>query len=195
MGSFIGSSLQSMVSMSYVLLEAVPQGRILGFDQQMLIQLGMQILNTIIVAFVLSKLLYNPVRNFMKARADRIRIQMETAQEDAKHANELKAKYEELLKGIDKERNEILESARHIALQKEQAIIAEAKAEADIIRNRAKLDIERELDKAKADMKVTLIELSTNMASRFIEISIDQQTQNRLLDDVIKGLGETRWQS
>jgi len=167
--------------------------RILGFDQAFLVNWGLQIINTLVLAFVLTKLLYNPVKSFMKKRADRISEQIDKAEGDLKQAQEMKALYEDKLKYIDKERNEILDRARIQAIEKERGIIEEAKAEAEKIKNRAKQDIEREQVKAKDEIKKQIIDLSTLMAERYIAVAMNPEEQDKLLDKAIADLGAVQW--
>lgn len=168
---------------------------ILTLDKQMLYQIAFQLLNTIILCAVLSFLLYKPVLNFMQKRKERIQGQIDSAEEQLKSANSLKAEYENKLKEIENEKNEILDSARLRASQREKQIIEEAKKEAENLKNRAMVDIQREQEKAKDEIKKQIIEVSSLMASRFITESIDEKKQNELVDEVISDLGDVKWLS
>lgn len=167
--------------------------RILGFDAVTINNLLLQLCNTMILAAILAYLLYKPVKNFLKNRSDRISSQILTAEENLKQSQIVRAEYEDKLKNIEKERNEILDSSRKQALEKEEQIIREAREEAQAIRERAMKDIEREQAKVKDEIKSQIIEISTLMASQFIQNSIDENTQNKLLDEVISDLGEVKW--
>ncbi len=169
--------------------------RMLGFDSQFLITLGYQLLNVVIITGVLSYFLYEPVKKFLRERQEKIEKQISDAENTEKEAIKLKGEYEQKLSKINVEKSEILEEARKRASQMEAEIIAKAKEEAKKIKDRAMLDIEREEEKARDDMRKQIIELSTSMASRYVETSIDDETQNKLLDEVILGLGEVKWQA
>ncbi len=169
--------------------------RILGFDLPFLINWGIQIANTLIIIFVMAKVLYNPIKNFMQNRSDRIKSQLDSAEADFNEAKALKETYENKLKNIEKERNEILTSAKAQATEKEIQIVNAAKEEARILKERALLDIQREQEKAKDDMKNQIISLSSLMASRFVNAKMDEKTQNKLLDEVIADLGAKEWVS
>ena len=73
--------------------------------------------------------------------------------------------------------------------------IEEAKKEAEAIKSRAMLDIQREQDKAKEDIRLQIIEVSSLVASKFISENINQAEQNKLVDQVIADLGEVKWQN
>ncbi len=171
------------------------EGFILSLDAAFLKDVAFQLLNTLILCGVLSYLLYKPVTKFMSARRERIAGQISSAEEQLSDANKLKAQYEDKLKAIEKEKQEILDLARSRAVQREQEIIAEAKKEAETLKNRAMVDIQREQEKAKDEIKKQIIEVSSLMASRFVAASIDEKQQNKLVDEVISDLGDVKWLS
>ena len=168
---------------------------ILSFDIDFLKDVAFQLLNTGILCAVLTYLLYKPVKNFLAARRERIEGQITSAETQLKEANEMKVMYEEKLKSIDKEKEAILGEARNRALKREQEIIAEAKREAETLKNRAMVDIQREQEKAKDEIKKQIIEVSSLMAGKFVAASIDQNEQNKLVDEVISDLEEVKWLS
>ena len=168
---------------------------ILSLDVNMLKDVAFQLWNTVILCAVLSYLLYKPVKNFLAARRERIAGEINSAESKLAQADKMKALYEGKLKAIDKEKESILSEARNKALQREQEIIAEAKAEAEALKNRAMVDIQREQEKAKDEIKKQIIEVSSIMASKFVAASIDQSQQDKLVDEVISDLGEVKWLS
>lgn len=171
------------------------EGYVITLDKQLLIQVCIQLINTGILCFVLSKLLYNPVLNFLKARKEKVASQLDEAASKLKEAELLKAQYEAKLKDIDNERNEILESARDSAKKNSRQIISDARKEADLIKNRAEKDIVNEREKAKDDMKREIIEVSTEMSRRFIAKQISSAEQEQLFEDTVKELEELEWTS
>lgn len=168
---------------------------VMNFDKQFLISLAFQLLNTAVLCFILTKLLYKPVKEFLAARKEKIARQIADAKANLEDAQKLKAEYEMKLKDIEKERNEILDDARVRGRQREEQIISDAKQEAETLKSRAMLDIQREQEKAKDEIKKQIIEVSSIMTSRFISASMDEAEQNRLVDEVISDLGEIKWQS
>ena len=88
-------------------------GYVIMLDQQTLIQIAIQLVNTCILCFALSKLLYKPVTQFLNARKERIAQQIDDAEERLRAAEALKAEYENKLKNIESEKNYILERREH----------------------------------------------------------------------------------
>ena len=155
------------------MLENIPGGRVFGLDQQTLIQIGIQLFNISLLAFLMARFLYNPVRDFMRKRSEGIKAQLERAKEDESIANELKAQYEKKIKDINLERDEILDTARKLASEKSGRVLAEAKSEAEAIRARAAMDVETERERIKDEMKQTIIDVSSVMAEKYVTLALD----------------------
>lgn len=171
------------------------EGYVIMLDQQTLIQFAIQIVNTIILCFALSKLLYKPVTNFLNARKEKIAEQIDSAEAKLSEAEALKVEYETKLKNIEAEKNAILEQARTQASKNSQQIIAEAKTEADNIHTRAITDIKREEEKAKDEIKKQIIEVSAMVSGKFIAAKMTEDEQNKLVDETISDLEGVEWQA
>ncbi len=170
-------------------------GYVIMLDQQTLIQFAIQLVNTCILCFALSKLLYKPVTEFLAARREKIENQIDSAQAKLDEAEALKAEYENKLKNIESEKNYILEKARAQANKNSQQIIADAKQEAQTIHNRAMTDIKREEEKAKDEIRKQIIEVSAAMSGKFVSANISEEEQEKLVDETISGLEEVQWQN
>lgn len=169
------------------------EGYVIMLDQQTLIQVAIQIINTCILCFALSKLLYKPVTNFLNARKEKIAEQIDSAEAKLTEAEALKAEYENKLKNIEVEKNSILEKARTQAGKNSQQIIAEARKEAEDIHNRAMTDIKREEEKAKDEIKKQIIEVSSLVSGKFVAAKMTEEEQNKLVDDTISDLEGVEW--
>lgn len=170
------------------------EGYVIMLDQQTLIQVAIQIINTCILCFALSKLLYKPVTKFLNARKEKIAEQIDSAEAKLTEAEALKAEYENKLKNIEAEKNSILEKARTQAGKNSQQIIDEARKEAENIHNRAMTDIKREEEKAKDEIKKQIIEVSSIVSGKFIAAKMTEEEQNKLVDDTISDLEGVEWQ-
>lgn len=164
-------------------------------DKNLLYGIVIQLIILGILFFALRAILYKPIVEFLEKRKERIKNDITDASNKLATAEMLKAEYEIKLKEIEKERTSILEEARNIAKQTEENIINDAKKEAEIIRNRANLDIEREKEKVKEDIREQIIEVSSLVASKFIKKSISKEEHSFLIDKVITDLEEVRWEN
>ena len=103
-------------------------GRLFGLDPQLLFDAAVTAVNVFILFLLLTFILFNPVRNMLKKRQDKITSDRENAENDKKEAGALKAEYEAKLKDAHKEAEQILSDARKTAMHNETKIIDEAKA-------------------------------------------------------------------
>lgn len=169
--------------------------RIMGFDIQTFYSWVIQLINTGVLVFLLSYILYQPILKFLDNRAKRIQDSITNAEELLASAQKMQALYEEKLKGIDAERISILEVANKRAKEMENDIITSAREEAATIKARAMSDIELEKEKAFNDMKLQIIDISAIIAKKYVSKNIDESMQIKLLDDVISDLGDATWQN
>lgn len=144
---------------------------------------------------VASNLLFNPVRQMLKKRQDKIQGELEDAKQNQDEAAALKAEYEAKLKDINAEAEEILSEARKKALANENRIIAEAKEEAARIRERAEQEAELEKKKAADDVKKEMISIASVMAGKVVAASIDTTVQDSLIEETLKEIGDNTWLS
>lgn len=168
---------------------------IFGLDPQLLVDSAITILAMFFVFLLLSYLLFNPARNLMEKRQEGIREQMETAAREKQDAIQFKAEYDEKIKNVQKETDEILSEARKMALKKESVMLEEAREEAAQIVARANREVELEKSKVKDEMKQEIINVATAMAGKIVASSLDESKQSQLLADTLKEMGDETWLS
>ena len=175
------------------ILTAVPDGRMIGIDMQMVMQTAIQLLNAIILFAFLFFILYKPVRAFLQKRSDKVQSQLERAAQDMSLADQLKAQYTESLLGIEGERDEILDAAHKSASEKGKDIVEEAKHEAEAARKQAELDILHQQEQVQSALKHHVIELSSAMASKIVSHVMNEATQDLLFAEALRELEDTTW--
>lgn len=171
------------------------EGRIFGLDAQTVFDAVFLAINIFILFTAMSYLLFNPVRDMLKKRQDKITSERDEAAKNKSVAENLKLEYEEKLKNVDKEAELILSEARKKAIKNEENIIAEAKQEADRIIRRANSEIELERKKAADDIKKEIIAVATLMANKVVAASVDEKTQDALIEETLREIGDKTWLS
>jgi F-type H+-transporting ATPase subunit b len=169
--------------------------RVFGLDQQTLITAILVLINAAILAFVLTKLLYKPVLNILHERRAKILEDVQTAEKEKADALKLKAEYEQALKAVEQEKQDILSAARKLADDKGKEQIAEAKHEAETIKARAQKDIELEQERVKGEMKQAVIDVSSLMTSKFLTRTMDESTHEQLFNETMAELEGIAWRS
>ena len=169
--------------------------RLIGFDPQLLHDAVLTGINIFILFFALSYLLFNPVRDVLEKRRQKIAGELAQAAEDKQSAAALKSEYEAKLRDVNREAEDILEAARKKGKKREAEIVDEAKAEAARIIERANREIELERKKAVDDMNQEVIDIAALMAQKVVGSSMNISVQDTLIEETLKEMGESTWQS
>ena len=176
-------------------MQVVPDGRVFGLDTQTLISIGIQLFNAIILALALGFILYNPVKDFLRKRTEKIQKKIDDSEAAMLKAKELIAEYEAKIKDIDKERLEILEAARLKASEESKLILEDAKVEAEDIKKRSLESVSADKKRLKEETRIYIIELAAIMAQKYITQNIDDETQDRIFQESLAKMEEAKWQS
>jgi F-type H+-transporting ATPase subunit b len=171
----------------------LPEGRIFDIDLDTFISAGFSIINVGVLAFVMALLLYRPIRTILRKRTERIQGQLIQAEEEVARASELRQQYEQKIEDIDREREEILGEARKIAAETGRRLVADAKKEADALRERATANIEMEWERAENQMRTAIVDVSAIMAEKFVRLAINKQTHDQLFTEALSDLEGMSW--
>ncbi|MDO4343959.1 MAG: F0F1 ATP synthase subunit B [Eubacteriales bacterium] len=169
--------------------------RLFNLDAQLLADTALLIIAMLVMFTFLSYLLFNPARDFLKKRQEKIKNDIDSAKADKEQAKLLKEDYDARIKDINKEADEILSQARQKALQNAEDIKAQANEEAARIIARAQAQIELDKKKAADDMKKEMISIASLMAGKVVSASIDTTVQDSLIEETLKEIGDDTWQS
>ena len=178
-----------------VLASAEMAPRLFDLDLQLIADSVLMIIAVFSLFLIASHFLFNPVRDMMQKRQERIKNELDTAAADMENARALKEEYEAKLKDIDKEAESILAEARKKALANENKIVADAKEEAARIIERAGVEAELEKKKAADEVKREMVVLAYMMAGKVVSAAIDTTVQDSLVEETLKEIGESTWLS
>jgi F-type H+-transporting ATPase subunit b len=146
----------------------------------------------LILLVVLWKFALPGVRNMMQQREDRIRGDLERAEQAKAEGESVLAEYQSQLADARNEAGRIIEEARQSADQLKRDLTARAEADAADIRARAQQDVELATDRATADLRSRMAELSIELAEKVVERNLDRDTQTALIDSYIDDVGNGR---
>jgi F-type H+-transporting ATPase subunit b len=148
----------------------------------------------LLLFFLLGYLVRKPAKNMMASRTERIREDLASARLDKAKALEIKADYQSRLEGIDSEREEILKRALRRADDVQNQIMADARRAADDLIAKANSDINIERANAADEIRRQIIEISMLIAGNFLETAVDQEAQNRYIDEALADWGEHKYE-
>ena len=169
--------------------------RMFNLDPQLLHDAVLLAIAVFVMFTFLSYLLFNPAREFLKKRQEKVKDNIDSAEKAKADAEALRAEYEGKLRDIHKEEDAILSAARKKALENEAKIIENAKDEAAGIIARAHKQAELEMKKAEDDIKKEIITVASLIAGKVVSANIDSNIQDSLIDDTLKEMGDQTWLS
>ena len=169
--------------------------RLFNLDPQLLHDAVLLAIAVFVMFTLLSYLLFNPARDMLKKRQERVKNDIDSAEKAREEAQKLKEDYENRIRNIHKEEDAILSDARKRALDNEAKILEEAKAEAAGIIARANHQIELERKKAEDDIKKEIITVASMIAGKVVKEQIDTRIQDSLIDETLREIGDQTWQS
>ena len=169
--------------------------RLFNLDPQLLHDAVLLAIAVFVMFLFLSYMLFNPAREMLKKRQDKVKNDIDSAEKSREDAAKLKEEYENRLREIHKEEDAILSAARQKALENETKIIDQAKAEAANFIERANHQAELEMKKAQDEIKKEIITVASMVAGKAVSEKLDIEIQDSLIDDTLKEIGEKTWQS
>ena len=169
--------------------------RLFNLDPQLLHDAVLLAIAVFVMFLFLSYMLFNPAREMLKKRQDKVKDDIDSAEKSREDAAKLKEEYENRLREIHKEEDAILSAARQKALENETKIIDQAKAEAANIIARANHQAELEMKKAQDEIKKEIITVASMVDGKAVSEKLDIEIQDSLIDDTLKEIGEKTWQS
>ena len=164
--------------------------RLFNLDPQLLHDAVLLAIAVFVMFLFLSYMLFNPAREMLKKRQDKVKNDIDSAEKSREDAAKLKEEYENRLREIHKEEDAILSAARQKALENETKIIDQAKAEAANIIERANHQAELEMKKAQDEIKKEIITVASMVAGKAVSEKLDIEIQDSLIDDTLKEIGE-----
>lgn len=149
------------------------------------------IINFLILYFILRHFFFGKVEAIIEEREDLINQQLDNAEEEAEKARFMAIENERILKNARDEGKAITERYKGKAEKIYDEIIEEANKESKIILDRAKVEIERQKEKAEYELKKEAVELAILLSTKVIEKNIDENKNRELIDDFLNKVGNS----
>ena len=141
-----------------------------------------QILNLFIQIWLFRRFLFEPVKKIMAKRQDevgRMYDEAETAKADAEKARDY---YNDTIKTVRLEAEQITERAVSNARFKEQEIVRSAQAQAVKIKEKAEEDIALERKKVMTQARGEISDMAIEIATKLVERNINADDQQALIE-------------
>ena len=148
-------------------------------------KLAFQVINFLILLYLLNRFLFKPVLARLDERSEKIAKGLEDAEVAARDRELARAEREAAVAEARKEANEMIARANKIAEDTRNEILTSARAEADKVSTRAREEIVAEKDKAMAEIRGQVAELALAAAGKLVRRQMDDPTQRRLVEEFL----------
>ncbi len=158
----------------------------LGVDFKMVF---IQAVGFIILLVLMKKFLFGKIKDILKARADEIKDTYKRSEDDRAEAARLKEEYRQQAVKADEAAEAKIQAAVDKAKDVSDEMMKEAHQAVADEKAKAKQNIEMERKKALAEVRSQVVDLTILSTSKLIKQSTKRETAEKLVDDVIKGVG------
>ena len=152
-------------------------------------QVATQILGFLLLLWGLRKWAWGPVLGMLEARRQKIAGEFAEAERRKGEALELKARYEQDLRGIEAQARQRIQQAVAEGQKVAAEIKSQAQADAQQRVARAEDEIAREREKAKEMLNERIISLAVRSAEKILRQKLDEPAQRKLAGEFINELG------
>ena len=144
-----------------------------------------QIVGFLLMVWLLRRYAWGPVLGLLEARRQKIAGEFKEVERRKAEAQELKARYELELRGIEAQARQRLQEAMAEGQKLAGEIKAQAQADAAHRMQQAADEIAREREKAKELLKEQMVALSVKAAEKILRQKLDDQGQRKLAGEFI----------
>lgn len=148
-------------------------------------KLFFQIVNFLLLLYLLNRFLFKRVFALLDERQRRISKGLEDAESAARDRELAQAEREAAVDEARKEAAAMIARATKIAEDSRAEIVAGAKAEAEKVSERARAEIVAEKEKALAELRAHVADLALEAAAKLVRSDMNATTQRRLVEDFL----------
>lgn len=150
------------------------------------------IVSFLVLAYLLSRLAWKPLRELMLARQQRIAAALEEAAQRHEEAKRLSVQLEEDRQNARDEAQRLLERAEKTAREEAMEIVAAAQAAAAQLQAAARADIEAEREEALRAIRSEVADLAMRIAERVVRSALDGERQRAVLEQALSDVVRVR---
>lgn len=150
-----------------------------------LFKLAFQIINFLLVLYLLNRFVFKRVLALIDERQARIAKGLEQAEAAARDRELARAEREAALDEARSEAQAMIGRATKIAEDSRAEIVAAARAEAEKVTARARDEITAEKERALAELRTHVADLALDAAGKLVRAEMSGPTQRRLVEEFL----------
>lgn len=149
-----------------------------------------QIINFLILVFILMKVAYKPLLRALEERQTSIAENLAQAEREKQLAEQFRQEYREQLAQARNQAQAIVEKAAKLADQTREEILTEARSENARLLKAAQDEIAREKAQAVAELRKEVVTLAIAAATKIVDCNMNNEINNKLVSEFINKLDE-----
>ncbi len=158
----------------------------LGVDFKMVF---IQAVGFLILLVLMKKFLFGKIKDIIKSRADEIKDTYKKSEDDRAEAERLKVEYQQKAVKADEAAEAKIQAAVDKAKDISDELLKEAQQAVADEKAKSRQNIDMERKKALAEVRNQVVDLTILSTSKLIKQSTKRETAEKLVDNVIKGVG------
>jgi F-type H+-transporting ATPase subunit b len=149
-----------------------------------------QIVNFVLLLIILRMFLYKPIVGMLDRRREKIKTDLQEAEQARSQAETAKQEYEKQLEEAREERRSILAQATEQAEKMREEILTKARAEAQELVTKTQDEMEYQRRQALLGAQDQMVDLAIAAAAKVVGESLDEQVHRRLIQGFIAEVGD-----
>ena len=147
-------------------------------------------ITVLVLYLILKHFFFEKVHKFMEARKAAVQDNLDRAKATEEEAQALLSEYQATLSNAEEEKRAKAEADRRA-----DAIVGEAKIQAQQIVSEAHENMRAEEEKAVVQLKKEVSSLAVLAAERIMQRELDEKSQQALVDQVLEEAAREKWQN
>lgn len=154
----------------------------LGIEPKLLLA---QIINFLVLFFVLKKFLYMPLLQFLDERKKKIEEGLLNTQKIEERLAKIEEKQAEILRQAKQEANQIINRGKKAGEEEKEKILQEARQKAEEEVKKAGFLAKQELEKAKQELRHEAVSLAAALAGKILG-HLPESEKRKLVDEALR---------
>jgi len=146
------------------------------------------ILTFLVLLTVLAKFAWRPLLKMLQDREDFIKSSLEDAEKAKMELERLNTEGQDIINKARSEAQTILSEGKAASSKMKEETLSSAKEQAKVILTEAEKQIQIEKDKAIAEIKSEVVDLSLSVATKLIKKNISREDNQALIDDSLENV-------
>ena len=146
------------------------------------------ILTFLVLLGVLAKFAWNPLLKMLQDREELIRSSLEDAEKAKMELERLNTEGQDIINKARSAAQTILSEGKAASSKMKEETLSSAKEQAKVILTEAEKQIQIEKDKAIAEIKSEVVDLSLSVATKLIKKNISREDNQALIDESLENV-------